>query len=90
LINLSEEEKQQLHDLTCKDKIKGRQIMRPLILLKANKEMSDPQIMTVPSVTTCLKASQAVTYFSNNMERMRYDRFGPAGYMIGGGTIESA
>jgi len=38
---------------------------------------------------TCLQASQAVTYFTNNMERMRYDRFRTAGYMIGSGTIES-
>ena len=38
----------------------------------------------------CLKASQAATYFSNNAERMRYDRFRAAGYMIGSGTIESA
>jgi hypothetical protein len=38
---------------------------------------------------TCLQASQAITYFSNNMERMRYDRFRAAGYMIGSGTIES-
>ena len=37
----------------------------------------------------CLQASQAVTYFTNNMERMRYDRFRTAGYMIGSGTIES-
>lgn len=39
---------------------------------------------------TCLKAQQAVTYFFNNIERMRYDRFRTAGYMIGSGTIESA
>jgi len=38
---------------------------------------------------TGLQASQAMTYFSNNMERMRYDRFRVAGYMIGSGTIES-
>jgi hypothetical protein len=38
----------------------------------------------------CLKASQAAIYFSNNRERMRYDRFRAAGYMIGSGTIESA
>ena len=37
----------------------------------------------------CLQASQAVTYFTNNMERMRYDCFRAAGYMIGSGTIES-
>jgi len=40
--------------------------------------------------STCLKAQQAVAYFSNNIERMRYDRFRAAGYMIGSGTIESA
>jgi len=39
---------------------------------------------------TCQKASQAASYFSNNIERMRYDRFRAAGYMIGSGTIESA
>ena len=39
---------------------------------------------------TCLKASQAANYFANNMQRMRYDRFRAAGYMIGSGTIESA
>jgi hypothetical protein len=38
---------------------------------------------------TCLQASQAVTYFTNNMERMRYAHFRAAGYMIGSGTIES-
>jgi hypothetical protein len=38
---------------------------------------------------TCLQASRAVTYFTNNIERMRYDCFRAAGYMIGSGTIES-
>jgi hypothetical protein len=37
-----------------------------------------------------LVAQQAVTYFTNNCERMRYDQFRAAGYMIGSGTIESA
>ena len=39
---------------------------------------------------TCQKASQTASYFSNNSQRMRYDRFRAAGYMIGSGTIESA
>lgn len=38
---------------------------------------------------TCLQASKAATYFTNNMERMRYDRFRAVGYMIGSGTVES-
>jgi hypothetical protein len=35
------------------------------------------------------EAHKAVTYFTNNMERMRYDQFRAAGYMIGSGTVES-
>ncbi len=38
----------------------------------------------------CLKAQQAVAYFTKNALRMRYDRFRADGYMIGSGTIESA
>lgn len=38
----------------------------------------------------CSEAQEAVTYFCNNIERMRYDQFRAAGYMIGSGTIESA
>lgn len=38
---------------------------------------------------TCVQAAQAVTYFTNNQERMRYAHFREAGYMIGSGTIES-
>lgn len=36
-----------------------------------------------------LEAHKAVTYFTHNIERMRYDRFRAAGYMIGSGTVES-
>lgn len=35
------------------------------------------------------EARQAVTYFSNNIQRMRYDVFRTQGYLIGSGTIES-
>ena len=31
-----------------------------------------------------------MTYFSNNIERMRYTQFRAAGYLIGSGVIESA
>jgi hypothetical protein len=34
-------------------------------------------------------ARQALTYFSNNSHRMRYDLFRAQGYLIGSGTIES-
>ena len=36
------------------------------------------------------EARQAVTYFSNNTHRMRYDLFRSHGYLLGSGTIESA
>jgi len=35
------------------------------------------------------EARQAVTYFSNNSQRMRYDLFRTQGFLIGSGTIES-
>jgi hypothetical protein len=34
-------------------------------------------------------AKQALAYFNNNMERMRYAQFRAAGYLIGSGVIES-
>lgn len=39
--------------------------------------------------SSCPDALDEFTYFSNNMERMRYAQFRAAGYMIGSGTIES-
>jgi len=38
---------------------------------------------------SCSTALEAVKYFSNNIERMRYDQFRTAGYMIGSGIVES-
>ena len=37
----------------------------------------------------CEEARQAVTYFTNNIQRMKYDEFRAAGYLIGSGTVES-
>jgi hypothetical protein len=42
-----------------------------------------------PFAKTHDEAKQAVTYFSNNSHRMRYDVFRTQGYLIGSGTIES-
>jgi len=39
---------------------------------------------------SCEVARKAVHYFQTNAERMRYNLFRSAGYMIGSGTIESA
>ncbi len=37
----------------------------------------------------CPEAGKAANYFYTNAERMRYDRFRAAGYMIGSGSVES-
>jgi hypothetical protein len=38
---------------------------------------------------SCNEIRKAVSYFSNNIERMRYDQFRANGLMIGSGTVES-
>ena len=38
----------------------------------------------------CSEARKGADYFYTNAERMRYDRFRAAGYMIGSGSVESA
>ena len=37
----------------------------------------------------CPAAGRAVTYFTHNAHRMKYDEFRAAGYLIGSGTVES-
>jgi hypothetical protein len=39
---------------------------------------------------SCPEAQKAANYFYTNAERMRYDCFRTAGYMIGSGSVESA
>jgi transposase len=51
LINLNEEECQELEDMTRKGTVKVRQYKRAMILLKANKGMSDPEIMITVDVS---------------------------------------
>jgi hypothetical protein len=36
------------------------------------------------------EAQDALTYFTNNRARMRYDQYRAAGYLIGSGTVESS
>jgi hypothetical protein len=40
--------------------------------------------------SSCPEARKAAHYFYTNAERMRYDHFRAAGYMIGSGSVESA
>jgi hypothetical protein len=40
--------------------------------------------------SSCTEAQDAVTYFTTNAARMRYDQYRTAGYLIGSGTVESS
>lgn len=51
LVTLSEEEQQQLEDLTRKGKVKAREFKRAMILLKANEGFTDPNIMAALNVS---------------------------------------
>ena len=51
LINLSDEEQQELHEITRKGEVKARKMKRAMILLKADEGLSDPQIMAAISVS---------------------------------------
>ena len=43
----------------------------------------------LPLAKTSVFARQSLSYYTNNRERMRYDQFRTAGFMIGSGIIES-
>lgn len=63
-------------------------------LAQAVESLWQGQVEEVILACKCLarthdEAKQAVTYFSNNSHRMRYDAFRTQGYLIGSGTIES-
>lgn len=51
LINLSDEDREKLEQMTRKGALKARQFKRAMILLKANEGLSDPQIMAALNVS---------------------------------------
>jgi transposase len=51
LIDLNDEERQSLLEMTRKGQIKARQMKRAMILLKAHEGLSDPQIMAALNVS---------------------------------------
>jgi transposase len=51
IVNLDEEERQELQDLTRKGEIKARKMKRAMILLKANEGLTDPEIMAAVDVS---------------------------------------
>ena len=51
LINLSDEDRKTLLEMTHKGTLKARQFKRAMILLKANEGLSDPQIISALNVS---------------------------------------
>jgi transposase len=51
LINLSDEDRKTLLEMTHKGTVKARQFKRAMILLKANEGLSDPQIISALNVS---------------------------------------
>ena len=51
LINLSDDDRAKLEQMTRKGSLKARQFKRAMILLKANEGLSDPQIMAALNVS---------------------------------------
>ena len=51
IINLTDEERQKLLDMTRKGEIKARKFKRAMILLKADEGLSDPQVMAALNVS---------------------------------------
>jgi len=51
LINLSDDDRETLEQMTRKGSLKARQFKRAMILLKANEGLSDPQIMAALNVS---------------------------------------
>ena len=50
-VNLDEEERQELYDLTRKGEIKARKMKRAMILLKADEGLTDPEIMAAVDIS---------------------------------------
>lgn len=51
LVNLNDNERQSLDELTRKGKLRARQFKRAMILLKADEGMADPQIVAAMNVS---------------------------------------
>jgi transposase len=68
-INLSNEERQQLSELTNKGTVKARQLKRALVLLKANEGLTDEKIMAAINVSRPCVERIRKRFVEGGMER---------------------
>jgi transposase len=69
LINLSDEERQVLLEMTRKGEIKARKFKRAMILLKADEGQTDQQIMAALNVSRPCVERLRKRFVANGMER---------------------
>jgi transposase len=69
LINLSDEERQMLLEMTRKGKIKARKFKRAMILLKADEGLTDQQIMAALNVSRPCVERIRKRFVADGMER---------------------
>jgi transposase len=69
IIELTDEERQKLHELTRKGEIKARKFKRAMILLKADEGLSDPQIMAALNVSRPCVERIRKRFVSDGIER---------------------
>jgi transposase len=69
LINLSDEDRENLLQLTRKGSLKARKFKRAVILLKADEGLSDPQIMAALNVSRPCVERIRKRFVADGMER---------------------
>jgi transposase len=69
LINLSDEDREKLQQMTRKGTLKARQFKRAMILLKADEGLSDPQIMAALNVSRPCVERIRKRFVADGMER---------------------
>ena len=69
LINLSDQERQSLIEMTRKGTVKARKFKRAMILLKADEGLSDPEIMAALNVSQPCVERIRKRFVADGMER---------------------
>jgi transposase len=69
IINLTEEERERLENMTRKGMLKARKFKRAMILLKADEGLTDPQIMTALNVSRPCVERIRKRYVADGIER---------------------
>ena len=69
LVNLADEERQELLELTRKGKINARKLKRAMILLKADEGLTDQQVMAALNVSRPCVERVRKRFVSDGMDR---------------------